>query len=72
VGGSRGRWEGAAWKDDIFTPQIDREGGSKKPRRFEEGDRGGHGPKTGRSAKQEQVGPNVKSNGQQIFLFFRM
>jgi hypothetical protein len=38
----------------IFTADTELEGGSKEERRLEEGDRGGHGPKTGRSAIEEE------------------
>jgi hypothetical protein len=37
-----------------FVPYTELEGGSKEKRRLEEGDRGGHGPKTGRSAIEEE------------------
>lgn len=35
-----------------LAPDAELEGGSKEERRLEEGDRGGHTPKMGRSAKE--------------------
>lgn len=37
-----------------FAPATELEGGSKEERRLEEGDRGGHSPKTCRSALKEE------------------
>lgn len=45
------RWEAAGWMDAI---DLCAEGASKEQRSLEEGDREGHGPKTGRSAVQAQ------------------
>ena len=44
-------WDIAISKDAIgFLPDTELEGASTEQRTLDEGDRGGHGPKTGRSA----------------------
>jgi hypothetical protein len=53
-----GRWEFAVCSDNRrIAPDTDLEGTSKKGRTLEKGDRGGHGPKTGRSARAARVTP---------------
>lgn len=47
----RGRWEAAFWKDAVDFLQVRN---LKGERRLYEGDRGGHGLETGRSARQDE------------------
>jgi hypothetical protein len=51
----KSRWEAAVWKDviDLF-PGAELEGESKGERILEEGGLGGHVPKTGQSAMEEE------------------
>ena len=41
-----------------FVPDTELEGGNKKERSLEEGDRGGHGPKTAEAPKKKRKKKN--------------
>ena len=43
-----------------FTAETELEGGNKEESSLEEGDRGGHGPKTGRRAIEEEEGKKMR------------
>ena len=51
VGNTRDRWEVAVRRDAVGAKL---EGGSKEERGLQEGDRGGHGPKIGRSLMEKE------------------
>jgi hypothetical protein len=56
MGRPRGRWEVTVWKDGCrFVPDTALAGGSKEGRKLDEGGWGGHGPKMGRSAIDEEA-----------------
>jgi hypothetical protein len=48
-----GRWQSAVSREAVDFTDTELEGSSKEERGLKEGDRGGHGPKMGRSATQE-------------------